>query len=195
MPLIRAWAYGDRRIATCAMPGSFRSSRYFAAPVIRRGSSTRFIRVPMTFVVGSATWVVIASPRRGRLRRGVGGRLVDGVDDVLVPGAAAEVALEPAPDLVVGEPVAVRPEKLDAGHDHARRAEAALEGVPLPERLLERVQLAVRGETLDRRDLAAVGLDGKDGARLHGASVEVNGASPAGRRITADLRPREPEVV
>src|SRR5215218_5664579 len=99
MPRMRAWAYGERRIATCAMPVSFRSSRYFAAPVIRRGSSTRLMRAPMTFVVGSATWVVIASPRAGRR--------MDGLDDVLVAGAAAEVAFEPAPDLFVGEPVAV----------------------------------------------------------------------------------------
>src|ERR671925_84850 len=150
------------------IPGSFRSSRYFAAPVIMRGSSTRFIRAPMTLVVVcSSTWVVMASPHRRR---------VDGLDDVLVAGAAAEVALEPAPDLGIGEPVAVRAEELDAGHDHPRRAEAALEGVTLPERLLQRMQLSVAREPFDRRDLAAVGLDGEHGARLHRKAVEVDRA-------------------
>src|ERR671936_740406 len=157
------------------MPGSFRSSRYFAAPVIMRGSSTRFMRAPrmLDVVVSSSTWVVMASPHR---------RLVDGLDDVLVAGAAAEVALEPAPDLVLGQPVAVRSEEFDAGHDHPRRAEAALEGVALPERLLQRMQLAAPREALDRRDLAAVGLDREHGARLHRAPVEVDRAGAAVRR-------------
>src|SRR5919109_5535986 len=152
-----------------------------------RGSSTRFMRAPMTLVVVcSSTWVVMASPHRRR---------VDGLDDVLVAGAAAEVALEPAPDLVIGEPVAVRAEELGAGHDHPRRAEAALERVVLPERLLERMELAASRETLDRRDLAAVGLDGEHGAGLHRVPVEVDRAGAAERRVAADLRAREAEVV
>src|ERR671930_2438621 len=169
------------------MPGSFRSSRYFAAPVIMRGSSTRFMRAPMTVVVVcSSTWVVMASPHRRR---------VDGLDDVLVAGAAAEVALEPAPDLLLGQPVAVRAQELDAGHDHPRRAEAALEGVALPERLLERMQLAALRQALDRRDLAAVRLDGQHGAGLHGVPVEVDRAGSAHRRVAADLRAGQPDVV
>ena len=36
------------------------------------------------------------------------------------------------------------------------------------ERLLDGMQLAVRGKALDRRDLRAVGLDAEDGARLDG---------------------------
>src|ERR671934_273475 len=169
------------------MPGSFRSSRYFAAPVIMRGSSTRFMRAPITLVVVcSSTWVVMASPHRRR---------VDGLDDVLVAGAAADVPLEPAPDLRLGQPVAVRAEELDAGHDHSRRAEAALERVALPERLLQRMQLAVARETLDRRDLAAVGQNRERGARLHREPVEVDRAGAANRRVAADLRPGEPEVV
>src|ERR687888_802740 len=169
------------------MPGSFRSSRYFAAPVIMRGSSTRFMRAPMTLVVVcSSTWVVMASPHRRR---------VDGLDDVLVAGAAAEVALEPAPDLRVGQPVAVRAEELDAGHDHPRRAEAALERVALPEGLLQRMELAALREALDRRDLAAVGLDREHGAGLHRVPVEMDRAGAAERRVAADLRPGEAEVV
>src|ERR671925_612842 len=187
MPLIRACAYGERRTATCAIPGSFRSSRYLAAPVIRRGSSTRLMRAPITLVVvASSTWVVMTSPHRRR---------ADGLDDVLVAGAAAEVALEPAPDLRLGEPVAVRAEELDAAHDHARRAEAALERVVLPEGLLERMELAALREALDRRDLAAVGLDGEHGARLHRVPVEVDRAGAAEGRVAADLRPGKPEVV
>src|SRR5262245_25918828 len=102
MPLMRACAYGERRIATCAIPGSFRSSMYCAVPVIIPGSSTRFMRAPIRPVVVSSTCVAM-SPHR---------RFVDCLDDVLVAGAAADVALEPAPDLGVGQPVAVRAEQL-----------------------------------------------------------------------------------
>src|SRR5919109_78452 len=187
MPLIRACAYGERRTATCAIPGSFRSSRYLAAPVIRRGSSTRLMRAPITLVVvASSTWVVMTSPHRRR---------ADGLDDVLVAGAAAEVALEPAPDLRVGEPVAVRAEQLDAGHDHARRAEPALKRVALPERLLEWMQFAVVRQALDRGYVAAVGLDREHGARLHRVSIEMDRAGAAHRRVAADLRAREVELV
>src|SRR4029453_11912063 len=99
MPLMRACAYGERRIATCAIPGSFRSSMYFAVPVIIPGSSTRFMRAPIKPVVVSSSWVAMTSPHR---------RFVDGLDDVLVARAAADVALEPAPDLGIGQAVAVR---------------------------------------------------------------------------------------
>src|SRR5262249_43212528 len=133
------------------MPGSFRSSMYFAAPVIRRGSSTRLRRGPTPSVVVSASSVVIDSPRGGRVR----GRLLDGLDDVLVAGAAAEVALQTAPNLRLGQTRPVRAEQLRGGHDDPRRAETALQAVPLPESLLERMELAVAGQALDGRDLGA----------------------------------------
>src|SRR5262249_15250543 len=123
------------------------------------------------------------------------GRFLDGLDDVLVAGAAADVALEPAPDLFVGEPVAVRREQLDPAHDHPRGAEPALKRVAVPECLLERVQLAVVCEALDRRDLGAVGLHGENGAGLHRAAVEMNRASAARGGVAADLRPGEIQIV
>src|SRR5262245_13022676 len=137
---------------------------------MKLGSSTRFSRAPMTLVVCSSSCVVIASPHS---------RLVDGLDDVLVAGAAAEVALEPAPDLGIGQAVTVRAEQLDGAHDHPRRAETALERVPLPERLLQRMQLAVVGKPFDRRHLGAVRLNGEHGAGLHCVAVEVDRAGTA----------------
>src|SRR5262245_8738985 len=145
------------------------------------------MREPTTFVVGSATSVVIASPPRCRR--------ADGLDDVLVARAPAEVPLEAAPDLDCREPVAVRAQEVDAGHDHAGRAEAALESVMLPERLLQRMQLAVRREALDRRDLAAVGLDREHGARLDRVPVQLDRAGAADGRVAADLRTGEAEAV
>src|SRR5688500_4040316 len=43
---ILAWGWGLRTIATCAMPGMFRSSTYIDDPVIRRGSSLRRTSAP-----------------------------------------------------------------------------------------------------------------------------------------------------
>ena len=113
-------------------------------------------------------------------------------DDVVVAGAAAEVALEPVADLLLGR-VRVLLQQRDRRHDEARRAEAALQRVLLVERLLHRVQLAVRGEALDRRHLAAVGLHGEHRARLHRLAVEQHRARAAGGRVAADVRPLEPE--
>src|ERR671921_1742868 len=77
------------------------------------------------------------------------GRAPDRPDDVVVAGAAAEVALQPLPDLAVGG-VGVVGQDADGGHHHARGAEPALQTVLLAERLLHRVHLAVRtGQALE----------------------------------------------
>ena len=63
----------------------------------------------------------------------------------------------------------------------------------LLERLLHRVQLAVRGQALDGGDLVAVGLDGEHRARLHRLAVEVDRARAARGRVAADVRAGQPE--
>src|SRR5262245_56544105 len=80
-------------------------------------------------------------------------------------------------------------------HQHAWRAEPALQPVLLPEALLQRVERASLGQTLDGLDAAAVGLDREHGAALHRATVEAHGARAAARRVTADVRPGQPEVL
>ena len=94
-----------------------------------------------------------------------------GAEDALVAGAAAEVARQPLPDLVVGG-VGVALEQRRGRHDEPRRAEPALQPVLGLERGLHRAELAVGGEALDGGDLGAVGLHGEDEAR----------ARPPGRR-------------
>src|SRR5262249_31298788 len=121
-------------------------------------------------------------------------RLMDGLDDVLVAGASAQVPLEGQSDLRV-RGIRIDLEQIDDGHDHAGGAEAALQAVLLVKRLLHGMEVTVPVEALDRCDLSAVGLDCKDGARLHGASVEMDGAGAANGRVAADLRAGEIEVV
>ena len=86
-------------------------------------------------------------------------------------------------------------EEVRCRQDHAGRAEAALQAVVLDERALERVELAVLREPLDRRDLAALGLEREHGAALHGASVEEHGARAALARVAPDVRSGETEPV
>ena len=71
-------------------------------------------------------------------------------DDVLVAGAAAEIAGQALADLVVGRE-RVFPQQVGRRHQHAGRAEAALQRVMLAERLLQRVELLRCAEALDRR--------------------------------------------
>src|SRR6185436_1624703 len=74
-------------------------------------------------------------------------------------------------------------------HDHAGRAEPALQPVLLPEPHLDRVQLAVLGQPLDRHDVGAVRLHGKEGAALDGLAVYEDGAGAALARVAADVGP------
>src|SRR5947209_856783 len=121
-------------------------------------------------------------------------RVFDGLDDVLVAGAAAEVSVE-AVAYLFARRVCVAFEELRGGHDHAGRAVAALQAMSLPEPLLNRVQLAVLRESFDGRDARAVGLDGEHRAGLDGLAVNRDGASAAQRSLAADVRARQSEHV
>src|SRR5262249_59633468 len=61
--------------------------------------------------------------------------LLHRLDDVDVAGAAAEIALQPVDDLVLGR-IRVVFQEARRGHDHARGTEAALQAVAFRERLL-----------------------------------------------------------
>ena len=87
-------------------------------------------------------------------------------------------------------------EQVGGGHDHARRAEAALETVVVPERLLQRMEL--------RRPVAipsivvivrAVRLDGEHRAALHGPPIDVDGARAALAGVAADVGAGQAQVL
>src|SRR3954470_4310588 len=101
------------------------------------------------------------------------GGVLDRVDDVLVAGAAAQIAGDAFANLLLGGGGVVG-EKADRRHDHARRAVAALEAVLLPEAFLHRMELAVGGEPFDGGDRAAVGLDREHRAGLDAAAVHMD---------------------
>src|SRR3972149_1250403 len=150
--LIRACANGLRTTVIHSIPGTVRSSVYSACPVRNSGSSLRRTGVPTYFSV-VAIVDPPSGPRAAPVLRGVGGRL----HDVLGAGAAAQVALEGRPHLLLGR-VRVLPEERVRGHDHPRRAVPALQAVVAMEGLLQRMHLPVGGHGLDRRHLAPIGL-------------------------------------
>src|SRR5215472_4534958 len=129
-------------------------------------------------------------PWRGRLGCGP-----DRVDDVLIASAPAKIALEPGADAFLRRP-RFPPEQFQRAHDHSRSAEAALQGVMLAERGLQRkLGITWLVQALDRVDRCSVRLHSQDRARLHGAAVEVHGARAALGRVAADMRTGDAEVV
>src|SRR5688500_2968521 len=85
-----------------------------------------------------------------------GGRL-DGAHDLVIAGAAAEIAGETEADFILGR-VLVLFEQGARRDQEARRADAALQCRMLDEFALQRVQLVAIRHALDRLDLAAFGL-------------------------------------
>src|SRR5262245_60783991 len=105
MLLMRACACGLRTIAACSMPCTLRSSVYLPRPVMSDASSRRLIEEPMI-------------PGMDRLLGAGDGP--NGLDDVVVAGAAAEVALEPFADLLL-RGMRIARQETHRGEDHPRR--------------------------------------------------------------------------
>src|SRR5258706_29781 len=130
------------------------SSVYWPLPVMNLWSSLRRTAAPIPVALMASPpagfdWVFLICLLRAALRHRLRAR-GDRLHDVVVAGAAADVAFELVPDGLVVERVALAGHHVDRGHDHAGGAEAALQAVILAERFLHRVQLAVLGEALDR---------------------------------------------
>src|SRR5664279_3801705 len=160
---------------------------------MKRGSSTRLIEAPRTSVVMVDSLSVVSAGRDStRPERGC--RLADRRHDVLVARAAAQVALDAVADLVV-RGIRVARQLIRGRHDHARRAEAALQTVLLPERVLDGVQATLGSHALDRDDDATVGLDGQDGARFDCVPVQPDGARAALAGVAAHVGPGQAQVL
>src|SRR5512140_1613951 len=129
------------------MPVNCRSSTNVAIPRTLSRASSRTGDCPTLENLLSS----ISLPRHGR-------RLRDRFDDTDVPGAAAQVAAQRFADLGPRR-TRIAIEERDRRDQHAGRAEAALDGAFVDERLLERVQLLAAGQPFDRDHVAAVGFE------------------------------------
>src|ERR671916_914136 len=178
----------------CSIPGSVMFSVQLALPVTRAGSSLRGTPPPTNF---SGAWVTCAPPLGCRVL----GHLVlvlldelDGLHDVLVARAAAQVPFQAFPDLLLRR-VGILLQEADGGHDHARRAVAALQPVRLVESLLHRMPHTVLRNAPDGGDLVPVGLHRKDRARLDRLTVDVDRAGPATGRVASRVHAPDPKVL
>src|SRR5438067_385974 len=116
------------------------------------------------------------------------------VDDGLVAGAAAVVAGDVRADLLaIG--LCAGAEQILSGHQHAGRAEAALQRVALVEGLLQRRELLGIREAFDRFDRAAIGLHGEHQAAAHDLAVDAHGARATHAVLAADVRAGEAELI
>src|SRR5439155_8690569 len=79
-------------------------------------------------------------------------------------------------------------------HNHPRRAEPALQPVFFPEAFLQRVQVAIRREALDRGDRRAVGLDREECAGLLAPAVDEDDVGAALTGVAPDVGPRQTQL-
>src|SRR5882672_3600195 len=129
--------------------------------------------------------------RRVELVSGV----LDGFDDVLVAGAAAKIAGNAEANFFFARR-RVLPQQPVGAHDHARRAEAALQSVHFTEALLQRVQRAVGiGHALDGANVGAIRLHREHGAGFHRLAVEIDRAGAAMAGLATDMRTGEIQLL
>ena len=178
----------ERSSLQCSIRGSITSSAKRVWPVTlarpstrRRGLADDVHRVSRSAKPSRSA----ASELSGRLadRRD---RRFDGLEDLLIAGAAAQVSGERLADLVARR-VGVLVEQRLRRDQEARRAVAALRGAEVGEGLLQRMQAAVGHQAFDGLDLAAVALDAEDQAREHRLAVEQHGAGAALAELAAVL--------
>src|SRR5450755_809498 len=110
---------------------------------MKRLSSTRLRLAPRPpILISSSACVTFFLPSWSACRLGSELRSgpEHGFNDVLVTGAAAQVARQRPADFFLGR-IRIDIEQRLGGHHHARRAEPALQAVLLLEALLQRMQL------------------------------------------------------
>ena len=111
------------------------------------------------------------------------------VVDRPIAGAAAEVALQRVRQIGL-----LRVGQRHRRHDHAGGAEAALEGLRIVKRLLHRMQFAVRGQPLDRGDLATFASERRHQTGMEGLAVDMHGAGAAIAGVAALLDAEHIEI-
>src|SRR2546425_10452053 len=169
------------------MPGSAQSAAYAVAATTLSRASWRGTARPTTRSasrMATASAIAVRTPRVG----------LDGIDDLRVARAAAEVALEGGADRrAIGTRLAL--EEGEDGQEDAGRAEAALHGAVPHERLLQRVEAAVTLESTQRGDSAPTNRGRQHQAARGRTAVEQHRADPAYPLVAAFLDVEDAERV
>src|SRR6185503_11821895 len=176
---MRACACGLLSTLPTIWPAMAKSAPNLARPVTLSTPSGRSGRVPthLNSEPGSFTFSCIGSGSSH-----LGGGVHHRANDLVVAGAAAQVAGQPVAQLGLARVGVLLQQRL-GGHQEARRADAALQRRVLDELALQRMQLVALGHALDGGDRPAVRLHAQHQARAHEAAVDGDaaGAAVAGR--------------
>src|SRR5437588_3689786 len=124
----------------------------------------------------------------------LGGGAQHRANDARVAPAAAEVASQRLPHLLLARARGVR-EQRARGHHHAGRAVAALRGLLGDERRLDGIGPIVRAEPLDGHDVLADDRARGRVARAHRPPIDEDRAGAALREAAPEFRAAQPEVV
>src|SRR2546421_123199 len=123
------------------------------------------------------------------------GRIEHRLDDVVVAGAAADVAFELVPDGRLVKLAAVAVHNIDRRHDHARGTVTALQAMIVAERRLHRVQFVAFCDAFDGSDVRVRGLAGQYGAGFYRPAVDMDDAGAALAGVAADMGAGQVQMV
>ncbi len=115
-------------------------------------------------------------------------------DDLAIAGAAAQHPADGVHHRALVR-LFVAGEQTGRGHQHARRADAALGRTVALEGRLEGRKRAVGGQALDRCHFSTGHLPDRDQAGAHLLAIEQNRAGPAIAGVAADLGAGQPKLV
>src|SRR5215475_6669007 len=87
-------------------------------------------------------------------------RVLNRLNDVLVAGAAAEIPFQAMSNLIARW-IGISIDDLARRDNHSRRAVSALQTVMFPKTFLDRMQIPVCCQSLDRCHIAAISLNGQ----------------------------------
>src|SRR5712672_866636 len=108
------------------------------------------------------------------------------IDDRLIAGAAAVISGKMLADFLAVR-FALLLQQILRGHQHARRAVAALKGVAVTKGSLEIGDLTAVGQSLDGFDRCAMRLHREHQAGAHDLAIDTHGAGPANTVLAADM--------
>src|SRR5215470_12182811 len=107
----------------------------------------------------------------------------NGLEDVLIPGAAAGVSRDGLAYLRFTR-LAIPTDQLICRQHQAGRAVAALQAVRFPKGFLDWMERSIFCKSFDRQNLSSVGLHGEHRARFHNRAIHQYGARSAVGGVT-----------
>ena len=106
------------------------------------------------------------------------GGVLNGFDDFVVAGAAAEVAGEVEADFFFAGRCVFFEQRFRL-HDESRRADAALQSCAFQESILHFIKVVSAGDTFDRFQIGSFRFDGQDEATVDRATIHLHGTCSA----------------